>query len=59
MDEETRVPNWWDIANLSNNHSTRIRVVGRANGVRLLNERARLNKTAVRPTIHQKYRCAR
>lgn len=39
------IPNWRDIANLSNEHPASARVVGRANGARLLNERACLNKT--------------
>lgn len=39
------IPNWRDIANLSNEHPASARAVGHANGARLLNERARLNKT--------------
>lgn len=35
-----------DITNLSNKHRANVRVTGRANGPRLLNEEARLNKTA-------------
>lgn len=52
MDEETRISNWRGIANLSNESPACARVVGRANGARLLNEKARLNKTAVWPATY-------
>ena len=52
MDKETRISNWQSIANLSNERFARALVVGRTNGARLLNEKARLNKTAVRPATY-------